>query len=128
MRTTMVRAAPDGCGDLTDEHAAAIKTVLTMVGDTWSLWVIRALRDGPLRYSDLHAAVPDVSQRMLTRTLTRLTKASLVARTSFPEVPPRVEYELTELGASLSPLVAPLIEWAAANAEHLRASPADRHQ
>lgn len=85
------------------------------MGDTWSLLVLAVLADGPLRYSDLRAAVPGISQRMLTLTLRRLGEHGLVTRTAYPEVPPRVEYALTPLSGGLLDIVTALVRWAAAH-------------
>ncbi|MEV0358684.1 helix-turn-helix domain-containing protein [Nocardia sp. NPDC050697] len=101
------------CAGIPAERMAAIREVLGRVGDTWSLLVIAVLADGPRRYSELHFAVTGISQRMLTRTLRRLREDGLLTRTSHPEVPPRVVYELTPLGHDLLGIVAALVGWAA---------------
>jgi DNA-binding HxlR family transcriptional regulator len=101
-----------------------IREVLDRIGDKWAVLVIGNLRDGALRYSELHAAVPGVSQRMLTLTLQQLARDGLVTRTAYAEVPPRVEYALTPLGRSLLDVVMALASWAVTNyeavAEHRR--------
>lgn len=84
-----------------------------MVGDKWSVLVIGVLAGGDARYSDLDAAIPAVSRRMLTLTLKRLQRSGLVDRTSYPEVPPRVEYSLTSLGACLFSAIEHLASWSA---------------
>ncbi|MFF1688853.1 MULTISPECIES: winged helix-turn-helix transcriptional regulator [unclassified Streptomyces] len=73
---------------------------LGLVGDKWSMLVIGALAGGDARYSDLDTTIPAISRRVLTLTLKRLQRSGLVDRTSYPEVPPRVEYSLTALGSS----------------------------
>jgi DNA-binding HxlR family transcriptional regulator len=100
----------------------AVREVLDRIGDKWSLLVIGTLRAGPLRFGELEAAVAGISQRMLTLTLKHLVEDGLVARTAYAEVPPRVEYELTELGRTLVPLVMALAEWAMANHEQINAN------
>lgn len=94
-----------------------VRNVLTRVGDKWSVLVMLALDDGhrPLRFNQIQKAVPDISQKMLTRTLRDLEADGLVARTAYAEVPPRVEYEQTERCHSLMPLIKELIGWALDN-------------
>ncbi|SKB00276.1 transcriptional regulator, HxlR family [Agreia bicolorata] len=88
-----------------------VRDIFTMTGDRWSMLVIRALDDGPMRFTALMHAVEGISHRMLTRTLRSLERDGLVSRTSYPESPPRVEYELTELGETLSEPVRAFIGW-----------------
>ncbi|NQX13846.1 helix-turn-helix transcriptional regulator [Microbacteriaceae bacterium VKM Ac-2855] len=73
--------------------------------------VIRALENGPVRFTRLMKAVPGISHRMLTRTLRGLQRDGLVGRTSYPESPPRVEYELTILGRSFGVPFTAFVEW-----------------
>jgi DNA-binding HxlR family transcriptional regulator len=73
--------------------------------------VITGLADGPLRFTTLHGRIAGVSQRMLSQTLRLLTRDGLVLRTAYAEVPPRVEYELTPLGRSLSDTVTHVVHW-----------------
>lgn len=82
--------------------------------------MIATLRNGVRRYSDLQHTVPGISQRMLTLTLRQLVEDGLATRTAYPEVPPRVEYALTPLGASLVHIVTPLIGWASAHHDEIR--------
>ena len=103
-------------------EGGAVREVLDRIGDKWSLLVIGTLRSGPLRFSELEEAVTGISQRMLTLTLKHLVEDGLVARTPYAEVPPRVEYEVTELGRTLVPLVMALAEWAMANHEQINAN------
>lgn len=99
------------CAGMTTERVESIRQILDRVGDKWSLLVIAVLEDGPLRYTDLQRAVTGISQRMLTLTLRQLGQDGLLTRTSYPEVPPRVEYELTPLGRGLIEVVTSLISW-----------------
>jgi DNA-binding HxlR family transcriptional regulator len=103
-------------------EGGAVREVLDRIGDKWSLLVIGTLRTGPLRFGELEAAIAGISQRMLTLTLKHLVEDGLVARTAYAEVPPRVEYEVTELGRTLVPLVMALAEWAMANHEQINAN------
>jgi len=89
------------------------RDVLARVGDTWSMYVIHILGDArTLRFNELRKEVDGISQRMLTVTLRGLERDGLVARTVYPEVPPRVEYSLTPLGVTLRQIVRGLVAWA----------------
>jgi len=88
-----------------------VQDLFTMTGDRWSMRVIRALNEGPVRFGHLMLAVEGISHRMLTRTLRALERDGLVTRTSYPESPPRVEYELTALGDTLREPVRAFILW-----------------
>ncbi len=95
------------------EDSAFIREVLDRIGDKWTVLIISTLNAGSLRYSDLQASIPGISQRMLTQTLKHLERDGLITRTAYAEVPPRVEYELTDLGRSLIGAVTALAGWAA---------------
>jgi DNA-binding HxlR family transcriptional regulator len=96
--------------------------VLSRVGDKWSLSVLGSLTQGRMRFSQLHAAVPGISQRMLTMTLRALERDGLVARFVQPTIPPRVDYELTERGWSMISALSSLGEWASANSADIQQS------
>jgi DNA-binding HxlR family transcriptional regulator len=89
-----------------------VASVLSRVGDKWSVFVIMMLSDGPKRFNELKRMINGISQRMLTLTLRGLERDGLVTRTIFPTIPPRVDYELTELGHGLSRPVEALGRWA----------------
>jgi DNA-binding HxlR family transcriptional regulator len=89
-----------------------VSSVLARVGDKWSVLVVMALGQGPKRFNELRRMIDGVSQRMLTLTLRGLERDGLVTRTVFPTIPPRVDYELTELGRSLREPVSALGGWA----------------
>ncbi len=92
------------------------REMLARVGDKWSVYVIHVLDDaGTLRFNELRNEVEGISQRMLTVTLRGMERDGLVTRTVYPEVPPRVEYALTPLGATLRKLVGGLVEWSGAH-------------
>jgi DNA-binding HxlR family transcriptional regulator len=91
-------------------------SVLARVGDKWSVFVIMLLGNGPRRFNEIKRMVGGISQRMLTLTLRGLERDGLVTRTVFPTIPPRVDYELTDLGRGLSQPVIALGTWAI---EHL---------
>jgi DNA-binding HxlR family transcriptional regulator len=90
----------------------AVSDVLDRVGDKWSVLVVVMLGDGPQRFNALRRSIATISQRMLTLTLRGLERDGLVTRTVFPTIPPRVDYELTELGRSLLKPVDALGRWA----------------
>lgn len=92
-------------------EACPLREVLDRVGDKWSVLVMALLCDGPRRYSDLRRAIEGISQRMLTLTLRGLERDGLVTRTVIPSSPPRVSYELTPVGGTLSAKVGTLIHW-----------------
>jgi DNA-binding HxlR family transcriptional regulator len=89
-----------------------ISTLLSRIGDKWTVLVVTTLASGTRRFNELRREIPSVSQRMLTLTLRNLERDGLVSRAVTPSIPPRVDYALTELGRSLvSPLHA-LEVWA----------------
>ncbi|MEN2708747.1 winged helix-turn-helix transcriptional regulator [Sphingomonas sp. NPDC092331] len=95
----------------------AVRELLTKVGDKWTIFVILSLDllGGRARFSELERSVPGISQRMLSTTLKNLERDGLVIRELFPEVPPRVEYEITDLGKSLLRPTQGLVDWAKDN-------------
>ena len=95
-----------------ESDCRGVAAVLARVGDKWTVLVIMLLGDGPRRFNELKRMVGGISQRMLTLTLRGLERDGLVTRTVFPTVPPRVDYELTDLGRGLSQPVMALGEWA----------------
>ncbi|HEY0217270.1 MAG TPA: helix-turn-helix domain-containing protein [Cellulomonas sp.] len=100
----------------------AVRLLLAGIGDRWGLLTLATLDGEPLRFGELLTRVPGVSQRMLTRTLRQLERDGLVSRTSYPEVPPRVEYALTATGQDLIGPAADLADWAAAHGPGIEAS------
>jgi len=92
-------------------QACQLRDLLDRLADKWSLLVVELLGDGTRRFTELRRAIDGISQRMLTLTLRQLERDGLVRRTVHPVVPPRVDYELTALGASLLDAVAPLVAW-----------------
>ncbi|MGW6027041.1 winged helix-turn-helix transcriptional regulator [Streptomyces sp. NPDC055099] len=107
------------CARWPAEQGETIRQIVERAGDKWAVLVISALENGPLRYTDLQRSISGISQRMLTHTLRQLRRDGLVTRTAYPEVPPRVEYELTELGATLLDAVTALIDWAGAHHDEI---------
>lgn len=88
------------------------RALLDRIGDRWTVLVVGSLADGPLRFSAIARRVQGVSQKMLTQTLRALEADGLVTRTQYPEIPPRVEYELTATGHTLREPLRALEEWA----------------
>lgn len=111
---------PDRSLSATD--CKGLADVLASVGDKWTMLVVGALSSGSLRYNEIQRRISGISQRMLTLTLKRLEADGIVTRTLFPSVPPRVDYELTELGQTLRAALVPLHLWAAASADLIAAN------
>jgi DNA-binding HxlR family transcriptional regulator len=95
-----------------DSDCRGVASILARVGDKWSVFVIMLLGDRPRRFNEIKRMVGGISQRMLTLTLRGLERDGLVTRTVFPTIPPRVDYELTDLGRGLSQPVEALGKWA----------------
>lgn len=93
-----------------------VRDILSRLSSKWAMLVLVTLNaNGTMRFGDIQRSIGDISQRMLTVTLRALEADGLVCRRIYPEVPPRVEYELTERGHSLIPYVEGLVNWALAN-------------
>ncbi|BAU95362.1 MarR family transcriptional regulator [Corynebacterium suranareeae] len=90
-----------------------VETAMTVIGGCWKLTLIQALIDSnvPLRYSELRDKAGEISDRTLTRSLRELESDGIVVRTAYAEVPPRVEYELTDIGRSLAPIISAIQTW-----------------
>jgi len=103
-------------GKLCIQHDPDVfRSVLDRIGDKWSLLLIGILEEGPMRFTELLRTVPGISRRMLTITLRALERDGVITRTIYAEVPPRVEYQMTELGRTLTEPVLTLAKWAADN-------------
>ena len=96
-----------------------ISALLSRIGDKWTVLVVQTLGAGPRRFNELRREIPSVSQRMLTLTLRNLERDGLVSRTVTPTIPPRVDYELTELGHSLEKPICGLVTWALENVDSI---------
>ena len=103
--------------DPTNPVCRTISELLSRIGDKWTVLVVQTLGEGPRRFNELRREIPSVSQRMLTLTLRNLERDGLVSRTVTPSIPPRVDYELTELGQSLLTPILGLAQWALDNVE-----------
>lgn len=111
---------PSGTTDTATEwdpfdRACPSRLLLDRIGDKWSVLVITILGEGPHRFSQLRTRIDGISQKMLTQTLRALERDGMVSRTVYPEIPPRVEYELTSSGRSLTIPLQALTEWAVAH-------------
>jgi DNA-binding HxlR family transcriptional regulator len=98
-----------------DGDCRGVASVLARIGDKWSVLVIMQLANGPRRFNELKRMIGGISQRMLTLTLRGLERDGHVTRTVFPTIPPRVDYELTELGRGLIEPTQALGQWAQAH-------------
>ncbi|MBE2900128.1 transcriptional regulator [Methanothermobacter thermautotrophicus] len=94
-----------------DEYLCSVEVAINEIGGKWKSLVLCALKDGKLRFSEINRRIPKITQRMLTRTLRELESSALIKRKVYPEVPPRVEYCLTEKGKSVIPILDALCEW-----------------
>jgi DNA-binding HxlR family transcriptional regulator len=104
------------------EDCRAVSDILQRVGDKWTVLVVGKLGKGPLRFNELRTAIGGISQKMLTTTLRGLERDGFVTRTVFPTIPPRVDYELTDLGYELLEPVNALGEWARKNTGRVNAA------
>ena len=91
--------------------ACPVETTLTLISDKWKVLIIRDLLPGTKRFGELKKSIGSVSQKVLTAQLRQMEESGLLTRTVYPEVPPRVEYTLTELGQSLRPVLDALKKW-----------------
>lgn len=94
-------------------YNCAVEAALDVIGNKWKGVVLFHLLDGKKRFNELRRLIPSVTQRMLTLQLRELEKDDVIERKVFPQVPPKVEYSLTELGQSLKPILLSLREWGA---------------
>lgn len=103
-------------------EACPSRAILELIADKWTLLILPALRRGPMRNGDLMRLIGGVSQKMLTQTLRELERNGLVSRIDYHEIPPRVEYALTDLGHSLSETVRRLDGWAESHIAEVQAA------
>jgi DNA-binding HxlR family transcriptional regulator len=107
------------------EAGTEVRRVLDLVGDKWSLLVIALLGQGPRRFTMLKREIGSISHRMLTLTLRQLERNGLVLRTVYPVVPPRVEYQLTDLGRTLWETIQGIVAWTLGHLPEIAAARAD---
>ena len=91
--------------------ACPVETTLTLISDKWKVLILRDLMPGTRRFGELKKSLGTVSQKVLTAQLREMEGSGLLTRTVYPEVPPRVEYTLTELGYSLKPVLDAMQSW-----------------
>ena len=91
--------------------ACPVETTLTLIGDKWKVLILRDLMPGTKRFGELKKSVGNVSPKVLTAQLRAMEESGLVNRKVYAEVPPRVEYSLTELGKSLKPILDSMLAW-----------------
>ncbi len=105
------------CEVMEPGHETLARTIVTQMAEKWTLWTMAVLAEAgaPMRFSRVMEQVEGVSQKSLTKTLRQLERDGLVTRVVFAEVPPRVEYAITELGMEMLEQVHPLWQWATAN-------------
>lgn len=108
----------DGLRPVRDD-VCRTREVLDIVGDKWSLLVVRNLVPGPRRFTELKRAIDGISQRMLTVTLRDLERDGILTRTVRNVMPPHVSYGLTPMGRTLREAAAPLLEWSVAHLAHI---------
>lgn len=91
--------------------ACPVETTLTLISDKWKVLILRDLLCGTMRFGELKKSVGHISQKVLTTQLREMEACGLLTRTVYPEVPPRVEYSLTDLGYSLKPVLDAMWSW-----------------
>lgn len=105
-----------------------VRDVIGRLGNKWSMLVLLTLKiNGTLRFKEIQQTIDDISQRMLTETLKKLETDGLIERKSYNEIPPKVEYCLTELGKSLMPHIEALVRWAQDNMKMIMEKRTARH-
>lgn len=97
-----------------DLPACPVETTLMLIGDKWKVLILRDLRSGTKRFGELKKSVTGISQKVLTSNLRDMEGNGILTREVFPEVPPRVEYTLTDLGHSMMPILDAMEQWGAA--------------
>jgi|SRR6476661_3370050 len=115
------RPLAEGRGNAFDPDCPT-RVVLDRIGDKWTVLVIGALSHGPLRFTELRARIGGVAPKVLTQTLRAMERDGLLTRTVFAQVPPRVDYALTDLGVSLGGPIAVLTDWAETNVSTILAA------
>jgi DNA-binding HxlR family transcriptional regulator len=117
MRKIDWEAANAVCEKLSDEQDQLVREIVTQISEKWTLWTMSVLAEAgaPMRFSRVLEHVEGVSQKSLTKTLRQLESSGLVTRVVFPEVPPRVEYQITRLGEELLAQLHPVWLWTVAN-------------
>lgn len=97
--------------------ACPVATTVQLIGSKWKLLIIRNLMQRPWRFNELRRDLEGISQKVLTDSLRSMEEDGLITRTVYPEVPPRVEYALSELGESMRPIITAMEQWGSAYKE-----------
>jgi len=100
-----------------------VETALEVLGGKWKVLILWHLMGSTLRYGALRRVIPDITEKMLIRQLRELERDGVIARTSYPSVPPRVEYSITAYGRSLSPILTALCQWGWSHLQYQQESP-----
>lgn len=100
--------------------ACPVATTVALIGSKWKLLVLRNLRQRPWRFNELQRSLEGVSQKVLTETLRSMERDGIVRRTAYPEIPPRVEYSLTSLGRTMTPILDAMEQWGRSYQELVR--------
>jgi DNA-binding HxlR family transcriptional regulator len=96
-----------------EQVGCPVEITLALLGNKWKVLILRELFKGTRRFGELSRGVPNISQKMLTQQLRQMEEDNLVSRKIYPEVPPRVEYSLTDIGTSLRPILDSMHKWGA---------------
>jgi DNA-binding HxlR family transcriptional regulator len=98
---------------IVDKHlpACPVATTVGLIGNKWKILILRDVLDGPKRFGELRKSLEGISQKVLTDNLRDMEKDGLLNRTVFPEVPPRVEYSLSEIGETMRPIIKQMEAW-----------------
>src|SRR6478672_7071036 len=110
--------------EVVEPSCGCIAAALRVVGDKWSGLIVRELTAGPRRFGELQQALPGISPRTLSQRMDMLEASCIVTKKSFAEVPPRVEYSLTDKGEDLVPIIRSMADWGAKYAPQLDVRPA----
>ena len=114
--------APDGDHDGTAcdaQFSCGVDVTLSVIGGKWKLLIFNHLRNGVTRFGQLRRAIPRITQTMLTQQLRELERDGIVTRTIYAEIPPRVEYALTDFGRTLEPVILRMHEWGTTYMQHV---------
>ena len=113
LNVTIKKDVIEGDHMLTKEELpeCPIATTVSLIGSKWKLLIIRNLLERPWRFNELKKNLEGISQKVLTNSLRSMENDGLIIRTVYPEVPPRVEYSLSELGLTLKPILDSMVEW-----------------
>lgn len=98
--------------DINSLPPCPVETTLTLISDKWKVLILRDLMNGTMRFGELKKSIGHVTQKVLTSQLRQMEESGLLTRKVYAEVPPRVEYNLTEIGCSLMPHIESLVGWA----------------